>query len=126
MPESTGWRQCPRPVRGLAVRRVAKRNPARSSGGFRHRVGMPNKDRPLVDRHAPKNGVGWLVNAQQGKVCSFTNDSPTAHAQWVVVETRPLRGGGQPVVRRMLRHNAIEAWETMQKTGGWKRCPPRW
>jgi len=20
---------------------------------------MPNKDRPLVDRHAPKNGVGW-------------------------------------------------------------------
>ncbi|WP_413327235.1 hypothetical protein [Synechococcus sp. MIT S9503] len=26
----------------------------------------------------------------------------------------------------MLRHNAIEAWETMQKSGGWKRCPPRW
>ena len=42
---------------------------------------MPKKDRPLVDRHPPKNGVGWLVNAQQGKVCSFTNDSPTTHAQ---------------------------------------------
>ena len=33
--------------------------------------------------------------------------------------------GGQPVVRRMLRHNAIEAWETMQKSGGWKRCQPK-
>ena len=28
---------------------------------------------------------------------------PTAHAQWVEVETRPLRGSGQPVVRRMFR-----------------------
>ena len=87
---------------------------------------MPNKDRPLVDRHATKNGFGWLVNDQEQKVCSFTNANPTSHAQWVVVETRPLRGGGQPVVRRMLRHNAIEAWETMQKTGGWKRCQPQW
>jgi hypothetical protein len=30
---------------------------------------MPNKDRPLVDRHAPKNGVGWLMNAQEEKFC---------------------------------------------------------
>ncbi len=64
---------------------------------------MPNKDRPLVDRHAPKNGVGWLLNDQEGKVCSFTNANPTAHAQWIVVERRSLRGGGQPVVRRMIR-----------------------
>ncbi|WP_255475816.1 DUF1651 domain-containing protein [Synechococcus sp. BIOS-E4-1] len=28
--------------------------------------------------------------------------------------------------RRLLTHNAIEAWETMQKSGGWKRCPPSW
>ena len=87
---------------------------------------IPNKNRQLVDSHATKNGVGWLVNTQQGKVCSFTNAKPTAHAQWVVVEPRPLRGGGQPVIRRMLRHNAIEAWEAMQKSGGWKRCQPRW
>jgi len=26
---------------------------------------MPNKDRPLVDRHAPKNGEGCLVNDQK-------------------------------------------------------------
>ncbi|WP_186508940.1 DUF1651 domain-containing protein [Synechococcus sp. RS9902] len=25
--------------------------------------------------------------------------------------------------RRILRHNAIEAWQTMQKRG-WMRCPP--
>ena len=87
---------------------------------------MPNKDRALVDRHAPKNGVGWLVNDQEGKVFSFTNANPTEHAQWVVVETRPSRGGGQPVIRRMLRYNAIEAWETMLKTCGWKRCQLRW
>ena len=87
---------------------------------------MPNKDRPLVDRHTPKDGVGWLMNDQEGKVCSFSNANPTAYGQWVVVETRPLRGSGQPVIRRMLRHNAIEAWEMMQKSGGWKRCQPRW
>ena len=87
---------------------------------------MPNKDRPLVDLHAPKNGVGWMMNTQEQKVCRFQNDMPTQHAQWVVVETRPLRGSGQPVIRRMLRHNAIEAWETMLKSGGWKRCPPKW
>ena len=63
----------------------------------RHRGHMPNKDRPLVDRHAPKDGVGWLVNDQQDKACSFSNANPTSHAQWVVVETRPLRGSGQPV-----------------------------
>ena len=74
---------------------------------------MPNKDRQPVDQDAPKDGVGWLMNAQQGKVCRFENDMSSAYAEWVEVETRPLRGGGQPVVRRMLGHNAIEAWETM-------------
>ena len=87
---------------------------------------MPNKDRPLVDLHAAKNGVGWLVNTQEQKVSRFKNDIPTQHAQWVEVETRSLTGSGHPVIRRMLRHNAIEACETMQKSGGWKRCQPTW
>ncbi len=87
---------------------------------------MLNKARPQVERHPPKNGVGWLENTQQGKVCGFTNANPTSHTQWVIVETRSLRGSGQPVIRRMLRHNTIEALETMQKSGGWKRCPPKW
>ena len=76
---------------------------------FLHRGVMPNKDRPLVDRHAPKNGVGWLLNDQQGKVCSFTNDSPTAHAKWVIVETRPLRGGWYGA-ESVLGGGRIEKW----------------
>ena len=27
-----------------------------------------------------------------------------------------------PVMQGMLRHNTIAAWETMQKSGGWKQC----
>jgi len=40
---------------------------------------MPNKDRPLVDRHSPKKGVGWLMNTLEQKVCSFTNANPTTY-----------------------------------------------
>lgn len=46
---------------------------------------MPNKDRPAVGHRAPKHGVGWLINDQQGKVPQFRNDNPTVHSQWVVV-----------------------------------------
>ncbi len=48
---------------------------------------MPSKDRPLVDRHAPKDGEGWLLSTEQQKVCRFRNDMLTAHAKWVVVES---------------------------------------
>ena len=60
---------------------------------------MPNKEKPLDDRHAPKNGVGSLIADREWKIGRFTNDTPTAHAQWVEVETRLLRGGGQLVIR---------------------------
>tara|TARA_B100001063_G_scaffold222897_1_gene229695 strand:+ start:654 stop:842 length:189 start_codon:yes stop_codon:yes gene_type:complete len=43
---------------------------------------------------------------------------PIEYAPWVIVETKSLRGDGQPVIRRMLRHDAIEAWETILKKGG--------
>ena len=39
------------------------------------------------------------------------------------IERSKIGGGGQSVVRRLRRHNAIEAWETMQKSGGWKSIP---
>ena len=86
---------------------------------------MPKNNQPLVDRHPQKEGEGWLLNEQEQLVVCFRNTLPSAHGQWVEVETRPLRGGGQAIVRRMLRHNAIEAWINMQKTG-WVRCQPRW
>ena len=54
------WKCCP-PSRWFSVSAVAERSPSRSSGGFRHRVGMPNKDRPQVERHPPKKVVGWLA-----------------------------------------------------------------
>ena len=57
---------------------------------------MPNKDRPLVDRHPPKRGVGWLMNEEEKKVCSFKNDMQTQLAQWVEFETRSLTDNGQP------------------------------
>ena len=47
---------------------------------IRHGGDMPSKDRPLVDRHAPKNGVGCLLNEQEGKVCRFTNVMLTQNA----------------------------------------------
>ena len=52
------------------------------------------------------------------KILRFVNDTPTAHAQWVEVETRPLRGGGQQVIRRWLRHNAIAAWKRCRSQAG--------
>ena len=78
-----------------------------------------------TERHPQKQGEGWLMNEQQQKVVCFRNALPSAHAKWIEVETRPMRGGSQPVVRRMLRQNAIDAWDAMLKTG-WQRCPPQW
>jgi len=59
---------------------------------IRHHGWLPSKDRPLVERHPLKRGVGWLVKEQEGMVCRFRNDMPTQHVQWLEVETRPLRG----------------------------------
>ena len=86
---------------------------------------MPKNHQPLVDRYPQKAGEGWLLNPQQQTVCCFRNALPSVHAKWMNVETRSLQGSGRSVLRRMLRHNAIEAWVHMLKTG-WIRCPPMW
>ena len=77
------------------------------------------------DPHPDKAGEGWLINTQLQKVVCFRNALPTAHAKWVEVETRTLSGVGQPIIRRMLRQNAIAAWTQMLKTG-WIRSEPIW
>ena len=78
---------------------------------------------PSPEKHG---GEGWLVNPDQQKIVQFKPDNETAHDQWVAVRTfrwNPPRPA-QPVTRRrMLRHNAIEAWQAMLKTG-WRRCSP--
>ena len=71
-------------------------------------------------------GEGWLVSAEQQKVVQFKPDTATVHAQWVAVHTYRWTPPQPPVPqtrRRMLRHNAIEAWKTMLNIG-WRRCPP--
>ena len=78
------------------------------------------------DSPAKACGEGWLVNDQQQKVVRFRNDMATAHAEWVTLATYSWKPPSPPVPmtqRRMLRHNAIEAWNTMKKTG-WRPCHP--
>ena len=90
-------------------------------------TGMPNKDRPLVDRHPPKpGGEDWLVNAQEQLVVQFKPDNPSPHAEWVSVRTYSWVPPHPPMPqtrRRMLRHNGIDAWKQIQKTGC-QRCSP--
>ena len=87
---------------------------------------MPNKDRSFHESLQKAVGEGWLYSEQQQKLCYFKPDTATVHAQWVAIRTYsyvPPRPPEPMTRRRMLRHNAIEAWQRMQKTG-WRRCPP--
>ena len=83
--------------------------------------GPRNRDNP-----AKAGGEGWLVNAQHQTVVQFKPDGFTVHSEWVAVRTYSWVPPSPPVPltrRRMLRHNAIEAWNTMKKTG-WLPCHP--
>ena len=87
---------------------------------------MPIKDRSINPQLEIPGGEGWLVNADQQKLVQFKPDTATAHAQWVAVLTYRWVPPQPPIPqarRRMLRHNAVEAWKTMLKTG-WHQCAP--
>jgi len=87
---------------------------------------MPQKDRATNPPPEKPSGEGWLLNTDQQKVVQFKPDSESQHAKWVAVRTFHWRPPDYPIPqtqRRMLRHNAIEAWQTMLKTG-WRRCSP--
>ena len=85
--------------------------------------------KPRLDpnRYPEKTGgEGWLLSERQRLLVEFKPDASTAHAQWVLIKTYSFQAPFPPVpqaMRWMLRHNAIEAWLTMQKTG-WRRCQP--
>ncbi|WP_157028534.1 hypothetical protein [Synechococcus sp. WH 8020] len=87
---------------------------------------MSNKDRPLVGCHVQKNGVCWLMNDREGRSAASATPIQRRTRRGLLWRPGPIHGSGQLVVTRMLHHYAIEAWETMQKSGGWKRCPPKW
>jgi len=89
-------------------------------------VAMPRYCPNPQDNPEKPGGEGWLVNSQQQLVCQFKPDTPSAHGQWVSVRTYRWIPPRQPVPqtqRRMLRHNAVEACQTMLKTG-WQRWQP--
>ena len=85
------------------------------------------KEVPRYEDHPVKRGgERWLVNAQHQKVVQFKPDPSTVFAEWVAVRTYSWVPPSPPVPltrRRMLRQNAIEAWNTMNKTG-WRPCHP--
>ncbi len=89
---------------------------------------MPQFRPDRNDHPVSPGGEGWLVNADQHKVVQFKPDTPTADAQWVILRTFNWRPPDYPIPqtrRRMLRHNAVEEWEMMLKSGAWKRGQPK-
>ena len=72
--------------------------------------------------------IEQLIRADFVALLADAIDTATVHAHWVAVAHRthsyvPTHPPEPMTRRRLLRHNAIEAWETMRKTG-WRRCPP--
>ncbi len=71
-------------------------------------------------------GEGWLVHEAQQLLIQFKPDTPTVQSRWVSLRTFKWAPPQLPVPhsqRRMLRNNAIEAWNTMLQSG-WRRCHP--
>jgi hypothetical protein len=68
-----------------------------------------------------------IVQSSVAKIGIQPGDSQIhVHAKWVAVRTYrcvPPRPPMPQTRSRMLRHNAIEAWDKMLKTG-WRRCRP--
>ena len=112
---------------GADLRKSGYGNLTSGAGRRLRRVIEMFKEGPRYgDNPAKPGGEGWLVNAQQQKVVQFKPDASTVHAEWVAVRTYSWVPPNPPVPltrRRMLRHNAIEAWNTMKKTG-WRPCHP--
>ena len=76
--------------------------------------GLANKDRSFHESPENACGEGWLYSEQQ-KLCHFKPDTATVHSQWAGIRTYsyvPPRSPEPMTRRRMLRHNAIEAWQT--------------
>ena len=76
---------------------------------------MPKKDQPLVDRHPQKNGEGWLLNEQEQLIVCFRNALPSAHAKWIELETRPMRGSEIEYLLKSKREfDDLENWLFMK------------
>ena len=73
------------------------------------------------DASETPGGEGWIANQDLEQLCQFRPTSMSTHAKWVEVRTFHWTPPSYPPVpktsRRMLRQNAIHAWQTMLKTG---------
>ena len=81
---------------------------------------MPNKARSFHEAPEKAGGEGWLYSAEQQKHYHFKPATATVHAEWVATRTYsydPTRAPEPMTQRRLLQHSAIEAWETVRKTG---------
>jgi len=90
-----------------------------------------HETRAIAQRLYPDSTLAVVCNGDWARLATMepqdhqASPLPSAHAKWIELKTSPMRGSEQPIVRRMLRQNAIEEWTPMQKTG-WKRCQPGW
>lgn len=63
------------------------------------------------------------TSPEWGKMLMSIQTPKSVHSKWIGLRLKPdpLWGLGHIVVPRMHWHNAIEAWERMEKAA-WKRC----
>ena len=78
--------------------------------------------------HQPEQhgGEGWLVHEGRQQLVQFRPDTPSVNTRWVALRTFSWAPPQLPIPqhqRRMLRAAAIEAWNSMLKSG-WRRCHP--
>ena len=76
-----------------------------------------SQKQPDYARHKEKlNGQGWLVNRHEGMLLQIKPDTPTQHAQFVLVSYYRLSARLGQLVRqlRMMRHLGIEMWISKQ------------
>ena len=88
---------------------------------------MASKDRSNHEPPEKPGGEGWIFSEQQHKLCHFKPSMVTVYGQWVEVRTFswvPPRLLVPITQRRMLRHNSIESWGKMLKTGWVRSRPP--
>jgi hypothetical protein len=100
-------------------------NPAVFAGGW-HNLLMPRL-RPDSKRLPDiPGGEGWLSNELQQQLVHFQSAGNSADGELIALRTFQWKPPYPPVPlsrRRMLRHQAVDNWDT-NREAGWQRCYP--
>jgi hypothetical protein len=100
-------------------------HPSPAVGGIT--TGMWGNDKPEQKRQG-RAGEGWLRSPDGSQVVRITSAGETLHAKWVEVTDADVTRAGSMQIRhnrRMLRFNAVQLWENLQRLG-WRRVPRQW